>query len=390
MCSLIAPLEGTRWYPHTYGGGTFTNGTRVGGITIDSVNERLVIGNWLYYNDQSPETKPSHFSVPLDFNTANAGNVRQSRLKQGVYPVSTGGSITLGGAAFAVYSTKVPATWQSPGEFAGITHLCGTTNVNVTGRVGSSPIAWSLDPAYFSLPDGDPALATPQASTMFLHSNSNDLSWQWEGPGNGVDMYNGNPQVPFNATNGCGSMVAVDGTRTVIYTGRVGTGFIYYGNTNDNLPGVVFANGVQDDKQAGRGYHSVALKAGFRKLPAFPVAYDDVGSPGNYGVYTQYAWLFDAVDLLAVKSGAVHPRNVMPYSHFPIQPTIHHIASSTSGGGWDSANRRLFVISLWGTDVFGYSSRPLIHVYQVDEPTPGGGPTIVGNSGELMKWGKTT
>lgn len=371
VCTWAGPSVNVAQYIPNMAGGTWidANGQRIGSLTIDSVNSRLVVGAWLFYDGGGGIGRPSHFSMPLNISTTNAGNVLPLRNKVGTYAISTGGNVSLYGACFALYSTIVPSTWQSVGEFNDVSHLCGCSQVSVVERAGASPVCWSFDPTYFSLPNGDPALASPQSSTMFLHSYVNDLTWPWNGAGNGVDRYDGDPQLPYNSSAGATNMAAIPGTRTLIYTGSVGTAYLYYGSDVDNEPGQLFANGQQDDKKPGRSYHSVAQRAGWRKLPLSPALWDNTGAVGNTGVYSKYAWMYDAVDLLRVKAGTLHPRNLLPYSYFPIDTTLKQVYSGTIGGAWDATNRRLFVIDRHGADTVGFSEFPLIHVYSVASPT---------------------
>lgn len=393
VCQYIPSMLGPTWI-----GNAQSNGQMIGSLTIDSVNNRLVCGTWLFYDGDpfAPPDRPSHFSLPLNFSTANAGNIKQPRRMKGTYTKSTGGTVNLGGACFSLYETKVPAEWQSTGEFSGVTNLCGGSQISVVERAGATPVCWSFDPTYFSRDDGDPVVSTPQQSTMFLHSYGGDLSFPWTGAGDGVVRYDGSPQMPFNCTAYTTGMVAVPGTRTMVYTGSVGTGWLYYGGPAENSKRVInyvtylpdqFANGTQDTIKAGRGYHSVAYPAGWRKLPivAGEELYDDQGSPNNYGVYTKYAWLFDAVDLLKVRNGEIHPRNLMPYAHFPLPTSIDHPFSLTSGAAWDAVNRRLYIISGFDADIVGYTSLPIIFVYELAAPANSGTPQP-----QLHLWGPVT
>lgn len=217
---------------------------------------------------------------------------------RGIYQVGTQGAGHVAGPM-----APVPEAWQGA---LGARALTGQCCVNIIGRTSAGPAVFGFDP--WALDGSGPVAATP----LVDYPLATPLA-PWDGT-NG--LFNGSTQVR--------GIVFPVGTRSVLFLGRHGVGRFCYGTGSQ----------CGDPVDPYKGTH------------AYPYVYQ--------------VWAYDALDLVAVRSGVKKPWLVQPYAvwqlQFPITPERIHI----NGAAYDPASRRLFV-----SQAFGDDARPLIHVYRL-------------------------
>ena len=208
------------------------------------------------------------------------------------------------------YMATVPVEWQSS---LGAPALTGQCCLPIVSRTSYGPAVFAFDPA--ELGHGDAARATP----LLYYPASHPLGdWGTQNP-----YFNGSTEIR--------GLVLAEGTRSLLFFGRHGTGPFCYG-TGDHCG---------DPSSPAKGTH------------AYPYQYQ--------------VWAYDVLDLLQVKDGKKQPWEVKPYSTWsldlPFMPSNGSVA--LNGAAYDSATGRLFL-----SQAFGDRKQPLIHVFTV---TPGTG-----------------
>ena len=139
-----------------------------------------------------------------------------------------------------------------------------------------------------------------------------------------------------------GGMVFPPGTRSVLFIGRRGVGAYCYGEgTTENPPGIDSYGNPRcyDPSSSSKGNHS------------YP--------------YESFVWAYDVADFLAVKQGTKAPWEIVPYATWSFDVPFQISSRIVSGVAYDSATRRLFV-----STAFGERSRPLSHVFQINNAPP--------------------
>jgi Big-like domain-containing protein len=216
------------------------------------------------------------------------------------------------------YFAIVPEEWRS---LVGGPVLNGNCCINVIGRTSSGPAAFAIDPAQLGA-------VTPLPATPLVYYPLNEPL-----------APNDTTNPLFNLATEIKGVVFPDGTRSVLFFGRHGTGTYCYGpgTTDPNLIGTPADGGVDkwcfDPDSAAKGTH------------AYP--------------YRYYVWAYDANDLVGVKNGTTLPWNVRPYAVWPLSlplPGDSHILGAT----YDPAMKRIFL-----SQAFGDGELPAIHVFTV-------------------------
>jgi len=333
-------------------GGT-GNGVKVGGITLRSADESIVVNVWTYYDNAVPPQMKTHFRVgKWDWSQLTPDDVA------GPFQVGTGFTASIEGSQadhdkrvggfVSGYQCVIPDAWQP--AFDGMGKLTGHGGgVSILTRTSSGPSC----SAYDILPDGvtDPVPATmlmgypsdsSNQSSAFHHPTLGD----WGIDGSGLGLYNG--------TEVFRGMAWPDDTASVLFVGWRGTSFCY-------------GPGVSDP-----ALHMVALE---------PPQYDSSGDPvhscydptndtkGTHGYPNEACiYAYDANDLLAVKQGTKTPWDVVPYAtwrlDYPFEQNFPHGVKDTPymtmGAAWDR-NRRWLFVSGYRQD----GDCPVIHVFQV-------------------------
>lgn len=335
---------------------------RLFGLGYNSLDNTLIVGTYHYYT--ATVDVESHTIVNANISTWSAGTVMPLFKLYGTHPwtnsLGTPVTKTLGGACFGQAVAPIPTEWQA--ELGGKTWLCGGNGTSVIERSGVGPNAFGWTPSDIST-----VSARTVREYQFQPIDDVRPEWRFSGfPDQAANMADGNPSPIYNAKTEAVGMLPIPGTRTVLYTGEHTRGFIYYGQQNANLPGVLFSNGVQDNIRAGHGFHAVEKKAGWR-LWGTSSSYDSVGSAGNAGSYRREWWLYDASNWPKVMSGAIKTTDILPYAQFEQVTPIANQMKFGGGATIDPVHKRIYVIGE-SDDVVGLSDKSLIHVWQYNIP----------------------
>jgi len=274
---------------------------KVGGLL--AYRGLLYLSAFVYY-DGSGSQKTSHFVSSL--NLSLPADVR------GPYQVGS-----LGAGFVSGYFAPIPAEWQSA---LGGPVLNGNCCLSIISRTSYGPAAFAIDPQQLGVVDPLPAVP------LVYYPSAHPL-----------DDY-GSKSTLFNGSTVMGGMVFPDGTRSILFFGKQGTGAICYGTGTsvEADAGKAVGDGsfyCYDPTAPGKGYH------------AYP--------------YLAYVWAYDAADLAAVKRGEKQPWDVRPYAVWSLSLPLGwsgHILGATS----DPATGRIYISQEYGDD-----TRPLIHVLLV-------------------------
>jgi len=231
-----------------------------------------------------------------------------------------GGELGKVGSAGLVdgYFSVIPGPWR---ELLGGPVLNGNCCLPVISRTSYGPAAFVIDPTELGLVDPLPATAVvsyPSAHPMTSPDPTNPL---------------------FNFATEIKGLVFPDGTRSVLFFGRHGTGAYCYG------PGTADPTLAGQPADGGIDKWCYDLNSSAKGSHAWP--------------YEYYVWAYDANDLFAVKSGVKQSWEVMPYATWPFTlpfPGDSHVLGAT----YDPAAKRIFV-----SQAFGDGELPLIHVFTV-------------------------
>lgn len=236
----------------------------------------LIVTAYLYYDAGATQVR-SHFRAPLDRATGAS--------LAGPFQVGRDGAGFVSG-----YMTPIPEAWRS--TFGGPA-LTGQCCLSIISRTSFGPSASVFDPA-------DVGVRNPVPSRMVLgYPASHPTLGACE-----------QQSTLFNCTTSMGGMVFPDGTRSVLFFGRQGTGPYCYGTGG--------ANGECPDPVAeGKGGH------------AYP--------------YVFQVWAYDATELAAVAAGRRRPWDIRPYRTWTLD--LPHAAEfrELTAAAWDEGRRRIFL-----------------------------------------------
>jgi hypothetical protein len=264
------------------------NGIKVGGLMV--YEERLYETAYSYYDGDSSQ-EDSHFISGLDLSVF--GDVR------GPYRVGKVGSGFVSG-----YFAVVPPAWRAR---IGAPVLNGQCCLSVIGRTSHGPAVFGIDPAAFG--DKRNVPATP---LVYYPGDRPLAQWDTTNP-----LFNGSTEIR--------GVVFPEGTRSVLFFGRHGTGRFCYGE----------GEACHDPVQPYKGTHG------------YPYAY--------------YVWAYDADDLTAVKNRKKDPWQVRPYATWALTFPYGTKGRATAGGvAYDSRSGRIFV-----SQQFAEENLPVIHVFTV-------------------------
>lgn len=293
---------------------TDPNSKKIGGLYVSG--STLVVAAYSYY-DGSVTAVASHFTRPT--NLATAGQVKG--------PVAVGSD----GIAFtAGYLGVIPSAWQSSlgGDF-----LSGQCCLSVISRTSEGPAVSSLSLAnVLALQNPVPAkqlVAYPQA-----HPTLGNLTPTTQYFGNGT---------------GVRGVVMPNGTASVLFFGRYGSGAYCYGP------------GTSDQSQAGQ-----PADGGVDTYCYDPT---DSSKGGHAYPYIPRVWAYNANDLAAVKAGTKHPWDLLPYAMWQLTDLQD---SHVAGAAYDPATGRIFV-----TEQMGDGTKPRIHVYSINGGNTGSATTDI-------------
>ncbi len=306
------PTEGRSGNIMAGGACCVANGVKLGGLIV--YNNKLIGTSFSYYDPEPYFAVRSHFTSGLNLAaTDTAGMFELSGL-----PLTREGTH---GASFASgWMTEIPSAYQSS---LGGTHISGNGSLNKINRT-------SFGPSAFAVNLGQLGTTVPlPAAPLFYYTEARPSIGQWSG---GAGTY----QTTWNGTGIIRGMAWPAGSRSILYIGLVGTGPFCYGT------------GAQcnDPESPNQGNH------------AYP--------------YIYRVWAYDANDLIAARSGAKQPWEVVPYATWELVSPFGFTSYADMGAGgvaYDPGTKRLFVAQPQADGSF-----PVVNVYSVNvsaTPPPG-------------------
>ena len=267
---------------------TPVNGVKVGGHLV--YNNKLIFSGYSFYDGDGNQST-SHFNRPLSFSVT--GQV------VGPYKVGPDARYTGG------YMTLIPPEWQASFGGPALTGMCC---LSITSVQSNGPSISVFDPN-----------ATAQPATRLLgYPLSNPLR--------------GEPRTNtvYNLTSKISGVAFPNGTRSMLFFGRHGTGTYCYGTG--------IACGDPADESTG--------------THAYPYKYQ--------------VWAYDANDLLAVKSGTKQQYEPQPYTVWNFNlPFENNNSAHFLGGAAYDPQANLIYLSQMSSD----SAGPVIHVFKVQGGT---------------------
>lgn len=266
------------------------NDQRIGGYL--AFDDTLIVSAYSNYDGGGTQSG-SHFVRPADLSIEGA--------VRGPYAVGKRVHFT------SAYMAAVPDRWQS--VLRGSV-LSGNCCRSIIAHQSHGPAVAVFDPA--SLAEERKV----RAVQLLSYSSRRPL-----GPGgsrrNGL----------FNLTTRVDGLVFPDGTRSMLFIGRHGTGDYCYGEADE----------CGDEAMIYKGAH------------AYPYIYQ--------------VWAYDAGELIPRRGFGAGPRSIEPYSTWRLRvPFETDGAHYTGGAAWDPGTDRIFFSQL-GADS---RNRPLIHVFRLD------------------------
>ncbi len=262
----------------------------------------LVLGDRMFgtaavYYDAGNSQRRSHFARSLALNESSYS---------GLFPVWDSART----GYVSGYLALVPAEWQ---PLLGGPAITGQCCIPIVSRTSYGPSAFSWNPA-------DLGRTTAVHAVPLLYYPGDHPLAAWDGT-----------SVIYNGTTEIHGAVIPDGTRTLLFVGRQGTGTFCYGEGGANA---ACNDPVNDDK----GNH------------AYPYRYQ--------------IWAYDLADLADVKTGKRKPWDVRPYDIWVLSLPFDEPAKHLGGVAYDPA-RRLLYVSQMLADKDEYAFRPLIHVFRL-------------------------
>jgi hypothetical protein len=280
------------------------NGMRIGGLLV--YGGRLIGAEWAYYDGASEQDR-SHFTSALNF--ATTGDYRGMYAVGDLFPAFVGG-----------HMTAIPAEWQAAFGGHALTGHCCTS---IIGHQSLGPSASVFNPEDLGVLDPVPA------HTVVNYPIDHPTLGVWgTGPANPL----------YNMSTTITGVVFPAGTRSVVFFGATGLGPSCYGE------------GTADASLAGQPTPDGSIWC-----------YDpDNSSKGTHAYpYTPYLWMYDANDLVAVRSGARNPWDVQPYWHGALNLPVP--ADALNGAVYDPGTQRLYVEQACAVG----DCEPLFHILQL-------------------------
>lgn len=225
---------------------------------------------------------------------------------RGMYQVGT-----LGAGFTAGYMCPIPQEWQAQ---LGGPVIVGQAALSIISRTSSGPAAFAFDPADLGVKNPVPVSSLvyyPLATPLAPSTSQNDL---------------------FTLATTIKGVCFPAGFRSVLFWGTQGTGPYCYG----------------DGAQCGDP------DFGWKGPHAYP--------------YRVQIWAYDALDLVAVKSGAKQPWSLRPYGVWPMAMPFGKGNNLLGGVATDSATGRVYV-SQQSVVSDGFDPFPVVHVYSISGGT---------------------
>jgi hypothetical protein len=282
----------------------------IGGYLV--YNGKLIISAVDFY-DATGAQSTSHFVRSL---TLSAQNTLQGPFRVGTqYPGFVSG-----------YMTLIPPEWQT---LFGGPALTGNCCLNIISVQSNGPAASVFDPSQLGSQTITPA--TPVVGYPYAEKLS-----AWASTGN-----------VFNGTTQISGIAFPEGTSSVLFFGRQGTGTFCYGpgTSNPSQAGQPADNGVDqwcyDPTSGAKGGH------------AYPYFYQ--------------VWEYSANDLLKVKQGTEPEYSVQPSSiwqlHLPFTTAATPI--SIGGAAYNPATNTIYLLQ----QCVGAGCTPVVDVFKVTIPS---------------------
>lgn len=275
------------------------------------VHDGRLYGTGLIYYDASHNQRLTHFSRSLDLSRPEV---------QRIYQVGETGK-----AGFvAGYMASVPTEWRTALGGPAVTGQCC---IPIIGRTSWGPGLFSWNPA--DLGRRDPAPAVP----LLYYTEQHATLGSWQGS-----------SITFGGTTEVAGVAIIDGTRTILFAGRTGTGEFCYGTGTDDP--------VRARQRGANG-----------EIYCFDPTSNHKGSHA-YPYRLQF-WAYDVMDIADVRAGNKQPWDVKPYAVWPFElPSLGDPQPQLGRLSYDAAGRRLFISELFA-ERDAFARRPLIHVYSV-------------------------
>ena len=309
-------------------------------------------GTHSIFYDASNAQQKSHWSRPK--NLATTGDVKG--LDQ--FWDGAGSGVSGNHAGFTSgYLFRVPSEWQS--SFGGRPMGSGQCCQSIISRNSYGPAAGVFDPALIGSGSAEPHEWKP----LVYYSGAHQTLGCWDEPNpdypaNSSQPRRGCQNTYFGFTTAIQAAVMINGTRTMAFFGRQGTGTPCYGigTSNQSLHG--------------------------QQVPGEPagVIYcwdpsSDAKSNHQYP-YVYFLWLYDIEDLVDAYNGLVNPYDVLPYGGgtftFPVAaPTTGGEALvNITGADYDPATRSLYLVQSKVDKVPCCWVSALLWKFPVNIPTP--------------------
>jgi len=230
---------------------------------------------------------------------------------------------TLDPAFMGGYMASVPSVWQS---LLGGPALTGQCCQSIITRTSFGPSAFAFDPAKLGVA-AEPIPTTPLVYYDEAHKQPDG------------DFESDNTSF-FNASTQMAGMFIPEGTRSLLFIGRQGTGNMCYNNGTNSGPNNCL------------------------NVPSDPYCPNDIIHAWPYQIQV---WAYDLNDLAKVKNGQLSPWQVRPYAIWPL--TGNTTASKLpfwqpcmrpKGLAFDKASNRV-----WLSSYQADGDRPIIHQFKV-------------------------
>jgi hypothetical protein len=213
---------------------------------------------------------------------------------------------SMGAGFYSGYMAPVPTEWQA--KFGGPA-VTGNCCLSILSRT-------SYGPALFSY---DPKSILQTAKPLVYYTQDHQTLGKYGASGSNP-MFNGSTRIT--------GVVFPQGTSSVLFFGRTGTGSYCYGESA----------ACGDLAYDAKGEH------------AYP--------------YVAYVWAYNANDLAAVRAGTKQPYEVVPYATWQL-PQMKNSGSigefDVGGAAYDPATGRIFV-----PEAHANGTEPIVHVYKVN------------------------
>jgi hypothetical protein len=286
--------------------------TTVNGLLVDG--DRLVVSAGNGYGDTQPV---SHWRRPIDL--AVTGAVSAASAVVGPRPHDEA-RYTAG------YMCAVPPAWRAA---LGGPAITGWVADSIVSRTSNGPAAFAFDPARVG------TKRTVRAVPLLFYPHTAPLE----------HSVSGRAQAVWNWTSTPRGCALPDGTRSLLFVGRHGTGVFEYG--------VGGPDGYTTDG-ARRPIHDPA----------------DHASGEHAWPYRYQVWAYDVRDLARVRAGALRPEQVRPYATWRLSLPFERAGDdhATEGIAYDPGRRRLYLVHA-GAGEFG---EPIVHAFEVRAAEPAG------------------